>query len=287
MTLKTLPSKEFLQPKTRTEYLVDEEMKRAWAVQIDLLMELIRVCQKHNLRIFAEGGTLLGTIRHGGYIPWDDDIDTAMFREDYDKLIEVAPQEFSHPYFFQTVYTDRRYARRHAQLRNSETSCRNVHARKKKHNHGIFIDIFVLDYVPGNSKALAKHVAREKKAKLKLKIVSKIIHSFPDTLYSFCRNNTRWLSDKATFAKYETILRSIPKEKTALVTNISFRPKETIRLKAFYDEVEWMDFEYIKIPVPAGYHQILTMQYGDYMMPKKLITNHGEMHFDTERIDFQ
>lgn len=283
MTLKNQPPKDFLQPEVRCDYRIDSDMKRVWAVQLDLLLELLRVCRKHDLRIFADGGTMLGAVRHKGYIPWDDDIDMAMFREDYDKLAEIAPQEFSHPYFFQTVYTDEHYSRRHAQLRNSETACWTKDLKKVKHNRGIFIDIFILDYMPNGAKAIAKHVAREKEAKLKLKITSKIINWLPESLYLYCRNHTRWLSDKVRFAQYEDLMRSVKRENTALICNISFRSKEAIKLHEYYDDIEWMDFEHIQIPVPTGYHKALTMQYGEYMTPKKIETNHGSMQYDTER----
>ena len=74
---------------------------------MELLKKLLEVCDKHHLRIWADGGTLLGTVREHGYIPWDDDIDMAMLRDDFDVLVKIAPKEFSHPYFFQFGYTEK------------------------------------------------------------------------------------------------------------------------------------------------------------------------------------
>lgn len=99
MNIQHYPPKEFLEREIRGGYEVSEQMKRVWAIEIDMLQELFRVCDKYGLTIWAEGGTMLGTIRHGGFIPWDDDIDMAMPREDYDRLQEVAADEFKHPYF--------------------------------------------------------------------------------------------------------------------------------------------------------------------------------------------
>ena len=73
-----------LETEVRRGYTIPAEMKRVWKVQIDLLKKLLEVCRKHNLHIWAEGGTLLGTVREQGYIPWDDDIDMVMLRDDYE-----------------------------------------------------------------------------------------------------------------------------------------------------------------------------------------------------------
>ena len=89
---------------TRQNYLISKEMKQVWACELDLLKKLLQVCEKYNLKCWADAGTLIGAIRDHGFIPWDDDIDVAMLREDYDKLVSIADKEFAHPYFFQTIY---------------------------------------------------------------------------------------------------------------------------------------------------------------------------------------
>ena len=95
-------SNTFFDEEIRDGYKVSREMKKIWAVELDLLNELNRVCNKHNIRCMAWAGTMLGAIRHKGFIPWDDDIDIMLFRDDYEKLCEIAPSEFTYPYFFQT-----------------------------------------------------------------------------------------------------------------------------------------------------------------------------------------
>ena len=108
----------FLNEEVRCGYTVTKQMKEVWAVELDMLEKLLSVCKKHDIKIFASGGTMLGAVRHQGFIPWDDDIDMMMFRDDYEKLCKVAQEEFEYPYFFQTEYTDVGSLRGHAQLRN-------------------------------------------------------------------------------------------------------------------------------------------------------------------------
>lgn len=94
--------KNFLNSEVRDDYLVTSHTKKLWAVQLNLLKKFKEVCEKNNLKFYLTYGSLLGAIRHNGYIPWDDDIDIAMPREDYDKLKEIAAKEFEDPYFYQT-----------------------------------------------------------------------------------------------------------------------------------------------------------------------------------------
>ena len=137
----------YLEPEFREGFFVDAKRKKIWAVELDLLSQFTRVCEKYNLSYYLDGGTLLGAVRHKGFIPWDDDVDVIMPREDYDKLFEVAEIEFKEPYFFQTPLTETNFFRGHAKLRNSSTTGYILDDRKKKINNGIWLDIFPLDGV--------------------------------------------------------------------------------------------------------------------------------------------
>ena len=196
--LRHNPPTEFFQPEVRLGYYeVSAQTKELWAVQLDLMEQLFEVCRKYDLRIYADGGTLLGAVRHQGYIPWDDDIDLIMLRADYDKLLEHA-DEFEHPYFLQSVYTDPHYTHRHAQLRNSDTACWSKQEPRCIHrfNQGIFIDIFPADSMPISPRAFNRYYKKEGVARQKFRLVSKLINKLPEGLYNFCRNKTHCLSDK-------------------------------------------------------------------------------------------
>ena len=107
---------------TICNYFVSSNVKKLWNKQLEMLDMLDKVCEKYNITYYGDSGTLIGAIRHKGYIPWDDDIDIAMKREDYNKFLEVASKEFKDPFLVQTVYTDDGYFRTHAQIRNSNTT---------------------------------------------------------------------------------------------------------------------------------------------------------------------
>lgn len=108
----------------------------------------MKVCEKYGLTCWAIAGTMLGAERHKGFIPWDDDIDVALPRKDFQKLIEVAKLEFKDPYFLQTPRSDLGYYSSTIRLRNSNTTGIIVQDKKKKINNGIYIDIFPMDFWP-------------------------------------------------------------------------------------------------------------------------------------------
>ena len=284
MKLKYNPPADFLKEEIKLGYTISLEMKKVWAVQMDLLQVLLDVCDRHGLRIYADGGTLLGAIRHQGYIPWDDDIDMVMLREDYDKLMELT-EEFQNPYFLQNVYTDPHYTHRHAQLRNSETACwsQNEKGCPKRFNQGIFVDIFPADSIPQSPRHFARYYKKEGVARQKFRLVSKLTNAFPEPLYMFFRNKTSFLSDKKRYAEYENVLRSVKAMCHGNVCEISFKHNYPLMQIDDFDEPVLVDFEYMKMPVPQNSHRLLELQYGsDYMTPKQAPTVHGGLNFDVE-----
>ena len=88
----------------RSGFLVKSDRKKLWNAELEIYNEFRRICEKYNLRFFAGHGTLLGAVRHGGFIPWDDDMDFVLFRPDYEKFKEVARKEIQYPYFLSIWY---------------------------------------------------------------------------------------------------------------------------------------------------------------------------------------
>lgn len=142
-----------LEAETRCDHLVTEDMKKLWSVQMELLRELQRICQKHNLTYFAIEGTLLGAVRHGGYIPWDDDIDVGMYGEDYERFCAIVESELPEYYSFQHYSTQDGFNIGFARIRDSRTTgCTraeyDLFLEDDGYNFGIFIDIFPIVDVP-------------------------------------------------------------------------------------------------------------------------------------------
>ena len=282
-----------LKAETRNDYYIDEKMKKVWNVELDLLSKLLEVCEKYNLKCYADAGTLLGAVRHKGFIPWDDDLDVAMFREDYDKLLQIAEKEFKNPYFLQTAYTDENYIRGHAQLRNSNTTAilkgeKELGYDIAKWNKGIFIDIFALDGVTNDPKKLEK---QKRKVMFRKRLLTRYIlkgkgETFKTKLaYAISSIMFKIIPYRKYYAKIEDIFRNETVENNEMVAplNFIFETTKRMRKKSLYNDTVMLDFENIKIPAPAGYDEFLKQRYGDYMKPNKVSTTHGEVFFDPDK----
>ena len=292
--LKTKFDDHFFEEEDRFGFHVDRNRKEIWAVELDLLLEFDRVCKKHNIRYFLSYGALLGAVRDGHSIPWDDDIDVVLLRKDYDRLLKVAVDDFKDPYFLQSAYTDIDYPRGHAQLRNSATCCYiGVEGPYVRFNQGMFIDIFVLDGIPDDPQearaffdekdrliGIMKHMSHMYHPK-KWMIPLKRIRAF------FLKR--KYGSVAAVMAKLEKLCRRYTNTKYVDIWTFRWKDYGKVRYlpRSAYDESTTIEFEGYAIPTCKDYLTVLEAIYGeDYMTPKQIPNEHelyGGIHTDPNR----
>jgi lipopolysaccharide cholinephosphotransferase len=276
-------------------HLVTAETKKLWAVEMDLAQKLLDVCKKYRLRIWATGGTLLGAVRHKGFIPWDDDMDFCMMREDYDKLIELVPNEFSYPYFFQSFYSDKHFWGGMAKIRRSDTAMiEKGYQYHKNFNRGIFIDVLVLDAIPSDRNKLNREY-KELKFFRRILLNYRLVNAKHFSLYGKLRHALIYasvallgpmriqnrikckLSKNTIFDNDYCALLDFYALERYDISKMKFRNKH------YYDETVWLPFHDMKIPVPKEYDALLRDLFGDYMKPVKGTQSHDNIIVDTER----
>ena len=268
---------------------VAEQIKKVWAIEIDILLQLDKICKRHSLRYFLIFGSLLGAVRHNGYIPWDDDLDVCMPRKDYEEFIRVAQAELKMPYFLQIPETDPGYYYSFAKIRNTNTTFITEVFRYQRFNMGLLIDVFPLD------------VCDEREAEENYKMISRL--NMENSTYMRMSHHNLSQKDKervqnykggvpldtykeiqSIASKYENQSSKKDKRIIAVFTEYSYE-------KMVYDfedvsETELHDFNGLRIPIPKGYDNILRTTYGDYMkLPpvKDRGIRHSEYIIDTDR----
>lgn len=257
----------FLNPELLCDYQVTEHSKKIWAISLDMLVQLDKVCKKHNLRYFLIFGTLLGAIRHKGFIPWDDDVDVAMPREDYEKLIAM-PEEFSHPLFLQTPQTDPNSAMSYARIRNSNTTAIARLFKYQKMNHGIFLDIFPLD----NYMKEEGDLRFEEIKSLNIDNGTFMRLSNPDLDEKNLERVKKYINQKKTplktiskihdlAFKYNTIDTDFIAPIVLTITTMQRKIWE----KKCFENVILADFEGLKFPIPIGYDSVLKQSFNNYL----------------------
>ncbi len=267
-------------------------MKEVRAIQMKMAIYLFSVCNKYGLKIWAEAGTLLGAVREKGFIPWDDDMDFMMLREDYDKLIAVADKEFTSPYHLQSFGRDKLYYRGHAQMRCDGTSAILLTDLWRPFHQGIFIDIFVYDAIP-DGESLEWRYALERADFLQDLLMSTTIHcgklTSPKTYIKYLRSCFYCLAHgkKKLIKEYDDLFRRFNVEgnsKIAVPCFVRDNFKKWTKDKEWYKYTIELPFEEIMMPAPKDYDKVLTAQYGaNYMIPVHEPTMHGNVLFNPGR----
>lgn len=281
--------KSFFDEEIRCDYLVTKKVKKTWAIELELAKVFLDVCEKHSIKVSAFGGTLLGAIRHNGFIPWDDDMDFCMDRTNYEKFLSVASEEFKHPYFLQNCFTDRQFFFGYCRLRNSETTGLITYNCSKDYNNGIYIDIFVLDGYLENEKKVKKQIrSRNIRSSILAQYYQKKKQSIiKRAISSFFRNTyCKLVSYEKNVEKYNSVLSKFTNKtnRLSLMTHsFNFYSKYWVS-KSDFDHIIQHKFENITIPIFENYDCILKRTYGNYLdFPP--ILERGKWHDGTLTID--
>ncbi|MEW9078746.1 LicD family protein [Terrisporobacter glycolicus] len=236
------------------------------------LLEIDRICEKHNIKYFLAGGTLLGAIRHNGFIPWDDDADVMMLREDYDKFIKVVQSELPSNLFLQLPSTERLNHQVFAKIRINNTLFATQFTSKFLNMHnGIFVDILSQDKTGSRKLSQKMHIYltlltrsmvfnKWGNTEIKTggrfpfmcKLLNVIKNILPMTFLEFIQNKIILLHKNNKKSKY-------------LYDGMGRNLRRGAFPEEWLDEVIYVDFEGKRFPVPKEYDKYLTYLYGDYM----------------------
>lgn len=257
----------FLIEEKRCDYLVTTTQKKTWLILLDMAEEIDRICKKHNIQYFWGFGSLLGVVRHKGFIPWDDDLDIVMKRDDYERFIKLS-DEFKYPYFLQIPETDKGYFHTHAKLRNSETTGWNPITGYEGFNQGIWVDFFPLDnYINEDGESRFNEIK-----KLNIDEATQMRIHNPNLNESNLKRVKDLLSRDfdplKTYYEVERIAKKYQYTETPLISAITvsvYKLKNVIYYAEDFSDKVTMKCEGLEIPVPIGYKRILETTYGNYM----------------------
>lgn len=252
--------------------MTNQELRKVQLAQLELAKIVKRICDENNIKYFMIAGTLLGAVRHKGFIPWDDDLDIGMMREDYEKFINVCGDYLGSEVILQTWDIEEEYPLPFAKLRWKDTLYVERNSQNVNINKGIYIDIFIFDNVPENKFSrlkqkylslyyfkllLAKSGCTPWSEKQKFKKLCYGMINIWTKLYSYDFLHRHMNS---CMTKYNTI----PSDK--VVAFGGEYDQETIE-KRWLEDIRDIQFEDITLSAPTLYEEYLSYFYGDYMTP--------------------
>lgn len=292
----------FYRDELRCGFYIPTAIKLAWAASLRVLAEIDRICTKYKIEYFADWGTLIGIVRHGGFVPWDDDLDICMKREDYRRFREVADRELPREYVIHDYERQEDHWLFLARVCNSKHINYSKEHLDKYHNFPYIsaIDIFIQDYVYRDTN---KEKERCDSVKYLLAVADSIIKEELDKKtceaklleienkygVRFDRSSDSRSLGISLYKLIETRLGETPKsEADNLVQIFPFGLKGAKGLpKEYYEHIIRLPFENTTIPVPACYAKVLTDRYGDYFTIHKIWCGHGYPYFEGQKANLQ
>jgi len=254
----------FFEPETICDFYIDEKRKKIWAVLIDLLRVFDNVCNKYGLKYWLSFGGLLGAVRHNGFIPWDDDLDVCMSRNDYEILLSHA-DEFRDQYFLQIPGKDIGYYYSFAKLRNSNTTALSIAFRYQNFNQGCYLDIFPLDNCKENDIEENAEIIKELLIQNSTTMKRSNLHPAEKDIERYKLYPYR--NPDNVYKEIENIAKKHNQEKTDLcgTTIMTFyKPQKMVWKKSWIDSLTQINFYGITSYIPFDYDNVLKTTYGKY-----------------------
>jgi lipopolysaccharide cholinephosphotransferase len=237
----------------------------------DMLVSFLEVCDKLSLRYYLVGGTLLGAVRHQGFIPWDDDIDIAMPRADYEVFLREGQKYLPEHLFLQHLNSDPAYGGNFAKIRDMRTTLVEYSVRKYPMCHGVFIDVFPLDFYPDDPREQKKMDRRQLYFKYRTRAAVEVPaparHSAAVELGLNAMSGLTWLCCPS----FRRVLKIREKVHTGVKSGEKWANycgawgKKEIMPARWFGEGCKLRFEGLEVTGPEHYHEYLTQMYGDYM----------------------
>lgn len=269
--------------------LSEKELLTIQRIELEMLLEIDRICTKNGISYELDGGTLLGAVRHKGYIPWDDDIDLRMLRKDYDKFCDACKTDLdTSKFFWQTYNTDPGYRFGYGKLVRKGTVFKRLHHEMLDYKKGVFLDIMPCDNLPDQwlkktiynfecfviRKISYSPIGAKYEPNIILKLIYMLLSLLPKTIIQ---------------KGFDRLAYQYDDEKTEMVRTTGWHDKKEARgyKRSWMDDVCELEFEGHMFPAPADWDGYLKQLYGsDYMtlppeserIPKTFITqfSYGE-----------
>ncbi|MBQ9199737.1 MAG: LicD family protein [Lachnospiraceae bacterium] len=295
-------SVDFFRDEVRNGFYIPTAIKQGWAASLVVLDEIDRICRKHDINYFADWGSFLGAVRHGGFVPWDDDLDICMKREDYDKFRAVADIELPKEFVIHDYERKEDHRLFLARVVSNSRICFDEEHLKKYHNFPYMasVDIFILDYLYNDEE---KERERCKEIKRIIAVADGILEG---TLHKDTIDRELYLLEQKYNIRIDRRLDSrhmmielyklaekqmarAPKDGAERVGQIfpwilkgrSGHPRK------YYDNSIRAPFENTTIPIPAEYNAALRNHYGNYLVCRKVWGGHDYPYFEKQRENLQ
>jgi len=250
-----------------------DEVRKYQIAQLELVKMIDKLCSQLNLTYYIIGGTLLGAVRHGGFIPWDPDIDIAMPRGDYEKIKKYFSENNNDRYFYQHYSTEKNHLSPHAliKIKDSHIILNSGVSRFQPVHDGIYLDIFPLDNAPESKKLQIKQMKRIKGLKTLINLKAAYVYSSNGFVKRLLKNTISFLLTPVSFSylnkKMDYCMRQYnsftAENYVSMASHYSYWKQ--LMPKSVYGSPIRINFEGILLAAPEQMHDYLTRIYGNYM----------------------